>query len=383
MPRPDVVIIGGGIIGCSIAYHVLRHDPTIRVVVLEREAMVGMGSTSKATGGIRHQFSTEENIRLTQLGLPLYLRFEEETGYSVYFRPHGYLFITSSPAVLERLRDGVALQHRLGVPSRLVGPDEIAGFVPGIRTDDLVGGTFCDQDGSAEPAAAVQGFAARARALGAEFRHHEEVVRILRVGDRVTGVETAGATVEGGVVVIAAGPYSARVAALAGVDVPAETFRRQVSVAAPLAELDVDIPLVTDADSGFNMHRTGHGDLLLGGTDRDTRPGFGLDVNWDGIERVLSAGAHRVPLLAQAQIRRTYVGLRALTPDLHPILGRVLGVEGLVLACGDNGKGFMHAPAIGLLLSEEIIDGRATSLDLAPMRLERFAGPVHREVYVF
>jgi sarcosine oxidase subunit beta len=383
MGRPDVVIIGGGVIGCSTAYHLLRRDPTIRVLVLEREAMVGMGSTSKATGGIRHQFSTEENIRLTQLSLPTYLRFEEETGYSVFFRPHGYLFVTGREDTLENLRAGVALQHRFGVPSRVLAPDEVAAFVPGIRTDDLVGGTFYDEDGSAEPAAAVQGFASCARTMGAEFRLGEEVTGILRDRDRVAGVATAGGRIESGVVVIAAGPYSAGLAALAGVEVPAQTFRRQVSVAEPLPELDIEMPLLTDADSGFNMHRTGHGDLLLGGTDRDTRPGFGLNVNWDGIERVLTAGVHRVPVLVRARIRRTYVGLRSLTPDLHPILGRVRNVDGLVLACGDNGKGFMHAPAIGMLISEEIIDGEATSLDLTPLRLERFAGPVRREAYVF
>lgn len=381
--HPDVLIIGGGVIGCSIAYHVLRREPTARVVVLEREAMVGTGSTSKATGGIRHQFSSEENIRLTQLSLPLYQRFEEETGYSVHFRPHGYLFVTGSLAVLEKLQEGVALQQRLGVRSRVVSPGEIADFVPGIRTDDLVAGTFCDQDGSAEPAAAVQGFAARARALGAEFRFDERVVGITRAGDRVIGAETTRGTTTSDVVVIAAGPYSAQIAGLAGVDVPAPAFRRQVSVAAPLAELDVEMPLTTDADSGFVLHRTGHGDLLLGGTDKDTRPGFGLDVDWDGIERVLRAGAHRIPLLIRAQVRRTYVGLRALTPDLHPILGRVQGVAGLIVACGDNGKGFMHAPAIGLLVSEEILDGRGASLDLSPFRLERFAGPVRREAYAF
>lgn len=381
--HPDVIVVGGGIIGCSVAYHLLRRESSLRVLVLERETMVGMGSTSKATGGIRHQFSTEENIRLTQLSLPTYLRFEEETGYSVFFRRHGYLFVTGNEDTMGKLRAGVALQHRFGVPSRVLRPDEVAQFIPGIRTDDLVGGTFCDQDGSAEPAAAVQGFASRARAMGAEFRFQQDVTGITRIGDRVTGVETRGGHVESDVVVIAAGPDGAQLAAMGGIQVPAETFRRQVNVAEPISELDAEMPLLTDADSGFNMHRTGHGDLLLGGTDRDTRPGFGLDVNWDGIERVLIAGTHRVPSLLEARIRKTYVGLRSLTPDLHPILGRVQGVGGLILACGDNGKGFMHAPAIGLLLSEEIIDGEARSLDLTPLRLERFAGPVQREAYVF
>ncbi len=284
---------------------------------------------------------------------------------------------------MDGLRAGVALQQSLGVPSRTVSPSEARALVPELRTDDLLGGTFCQEDGSAEPSAAVQGFSARARSLGAEIRCEEEVVGLRRTGARVSGVETRGGGLDAGTVVIAAGPSSASVARWAGLDVPAEPYRRQVSVVAPIPALDVEMPLITDADTGFYLHRTGHGDLLLGGTDRDTRPGVGSDVDWDGVERVLSAGARRIPRLAEARVRRSYSGVRALTPDYHPILGRVPAVDGLVLACGDNGKGFMHAPAIGLLLSELIVDGRAVSLDLHPFRLDRFAAPVRREANFF
>jgi len=383
MRSADVVIIGGGVIGCSIAYHLMRRAPSQRVVVLEREAMLGMGSTAKATGAIRYQFSTTENIRLTQLSLPIYRRFEEETGYSVNFRPHGRLIVTGDARTMDELRAGVALQQALGVPSRTVTAPEAQALVPELRTDDLLGGTFCQEDGSAEPSAAVQGFSARARVLGAEIRCEQEVVGLRRTGARVSGVETHDGGLDAGTVVIAAGPSSASVARWAGLDVPALPFRRQVSVVAPIPALDVEMPLVTDADTGFYIHRTGHGDLLLGGTDRDTRPGEGSDVEWDGVERVLSAGARRIPRLVEARVRRSYSGVRALTPDYHPIVGRVSGLDGLVLACGDNGKGFMHAPAIGLLVSELIVDGRAASLDLGAFRLERFAAPVRKEANFF
>lgn len=383
MCAADVVIIGGGVIGCSVAFHLRRRDRSLRVVLLEREPMVGMGSTARATGGVRHQFSSEANIRLTQLSLPFYLRFEEETGYSVHFRPHGYLFVTSDRQRLESLRRSVAQQQSLGVPSRLIVPAEAEALVPGLRVNDLAGGSFCKQDGTAEPAAAVQGFATAARALGAEIRTDHPVVQVLRDGDRVTGVRTPQETVAAGVVVIAAGPHSAQVAATAGVDLPVRPYRRQVSVAAPVPELDVEIPLTVDVDTGFYLHRTGRSELLLGGTDKDTRPGFHLDVDWNGVERVLLAGVHRIPALEQAQVRRTYVGLRALTPDHHLLLGRVQAVEGLVLACGDSGHGFMHAPAIGLLVGEEILDGRAAAMDVTPLRLERFARGVREEANVF
>lgn len=383
MCTADVVIIGGGVIGCSIAYHVARRDPTLQVLVFEREAMVGLGSTAKATGGIRHQFSTEPNIRLTQLSLPFYLRFEEATGYAVHFQPHGYLFLTGESRTLLNLQASVALQQSLGVPSRMITPAEAGAFVPGVRTDDLLGGTFCGADGTAEPAAAVQGFATRAQALGVHILVDHEVVALLRVGERVVGVQTPQLSVQAPTVVIAAGPDSAQVARMVGLEVPAAPYRRQVTVAAPIPELDVEMPLTVDADSGFYLHRMGHGDLLLGGTDKDTRPGISLEVDWAGIERVLAAGVKRIPILEHARVKRTYVGLRALTADHQPILGRVDAVPGLVLACGDSGHGFMHAPAIGLLVSEEIVDGRATTLDLAPLRLERFAHRVHAEANIF
>ncbi len=383
MRSADVVIIGGGIIGCSIAYHVAVRDRTLAVIVLEREPMVGMGSTAKATGGIRHQFSAEPNIRLTQLSMPFYMRFEEETGYSVHFRPHGYLFVTADPQAFASLQASVALQQSLGVSSRIITPAEAATYVPGVRTDDLLGGSFCAQDGTAEPAAAVQGFASRTRALGVRILTEHEVVALLLEGDRVVGVRTRERSIATPTVVVAAGPYSAQIAASVGLQIPAQPYRRQVSVAAPIPALDVELPLTIDADSGFYLHRMGRGDLLLGGTDKDSRPGFGLEVDWAGIERVLAAGARRIPILEQAQVKRTYVGLRALTPDHQPILGRTEAVSGLVLACGDSGHGFMHAPAIGLLVSEEILDGRATSLDLAPLRLARFAQQVRADANVF
>lgn len=383
MRTGDVVIIGGGVIGCSVAFHLVRRDRTLNVIVFEREAMVGLGSTAKATGGIRHQFSTEPNIRLTQLSLPFYRRFEEETGYSVYFRPHGYLFLTADSRMMHSLSQSVALQQSLGVGSRIISPAEAAERMPGVRTSDLLGGSFCDQDGTAEPAAAVQGFATAARRLGAQILTEQEVVMVLQEGNRVTGVRTRQGTIHAPTVVIAAGPYSAQTAATAGLQIPAQPYRRQVSVAAPIPELDVELPLTVDADTGFYLHRMGRGDLLLGGTDKDSRPGFNLEVDWSGIERVMAAGMRRIPVLERAQVKRTYVGLRALTPDHQPILGRVDTVPGLALACGDSGHGFMHAPAIGLLVTEEILDGRATTMDLAALRLQRFARGVHVEANVF
>lgn len=229
----DVIIIGAGVIGCSIAYHLLKLDQRLRIVVLEREAMPGLGSTAKATGGIRHQFSTEANIRLTQLSLPIYLRFEEETGYSVNFRPHGYLFVTGNRETLADLQQAATLQRSLNVPTQVISPDEAATFVARMRTDDLLGATFCAQDGTAEPAAAVQGFAAAARAMGARFVMEEAVAALDSDGTTIRGVRAASDTYHAPSVVVAAGPHAAQIAQTAGVTVPARPYRRQVVVGAP------------------------------------------------------------------------------------------------------------------------------------------------------
>jgi sarcosine oxidase subunit beta len=219
--------------------------------------------------------------------------------------------------------------------------------------------------------------------MGAKILTGHDVVALPQSAGRVRGARTTEEQFEAPVVVVAAGPYSAQVAAMAAIEIPARPYRRQVTVAKPLPELDVEMPLTIDMDTGFYLHRAGRSELLLGGTDKDTRPGFGLEIDWAGVERVLAAGTRRIPALEKAQVRRTYVGLRALTPDYVPILGRVREVDGLVLACGDSGHGFMHAPAIGRLVSEEILDGRATTLDLTPFRLERFARGVRQEAHAF
>lgn len=379
----DLIIIGGGIVGCSVAHHVLQ-KANWRVLILEREADVGTGATSKATGGIRHQFSTEANIRLTQLSYPYFTHAEELIGRPVDFIRHGYLFVTTENDRLAIFRSDVALQRRLGVNSSVITPQEMKPLFPQLYTDDLYGGAYCPDDGSADPYGTLQGFLARARERGCRVQTSEPVIAIIRAVDRVTGVETPGGRYEAPMVLDAAGPFADQVAALAGVDLPSKPYRRQVMVAEPLPEMPEIFPLTVDSDTGWYVHRQGKSALLMGGTDKESHPGIDTTVDWGALEPVMRAAAKRVPALEGVPIIRAYAGLRDLTPDYHGILGPVPHVPGFYVACGFSGHGFMHSPAIGILVAELLVDGRAKSMDVTPLSYERFLGGyIHPEANIF
>jgi sarcosine oxidase subunit beta len=382
MDAADVLIIGGGIVGLSIAYHLARHGAR-RIVVLERAGQVGTGSTAKATGGIRHQFSTAINVRLTQLSLTAFEHFEDELGEPVDFVQHGYLFVTTREDRAEVMRAGLRLQQHLGVPSRWVTPAEAAALFPDLRVDDLIGGTFCPRDGSASPYGAVQGYLRRCRDLGVRVLTEQEAIGIEVAGGRVRAVRTPSASYATPVVVNAAGPHARAVAAMVGVDLPVYPYRRQVFVMTPVDGLSRGAPLTVDLDTEWYLHQDRSGSLYMGGTDKDTRPGLEEVVDWDGFDAVASAALRRVPRTREARVARAYAGIRSLTPDFHAILGPVPHVEGFYCANGFSGHGFMHAPAVGRLLAEEILDGRATTLDITPLTLTRFAGKTHGETTAF
>ena len=382
MDAADVLIIGGGIAGLSIAYHLARRRAG-RIVVLERAGQVGTGSTAKATGGIRHQFSTEINVRLTQLSLSEFQHFEDETGEPIDFVQHGYLFVTTREDRAEVMREGLRLQQRLGVPSRWVTPAEAAALFPDLRVDDLIGGTFCALDGSASPYGAVQGYLRRCRDLGVRVLTDQEAIGIDVAGGQVRVVRTPSASYETPIVVNAAGPRARPVAAMVGMDRPVHPYRRQVFVMAPVDGLSRGAPLTVDLDTEWYLHQDRGGSLYMGGTDKDRRPGLEEVVDWDGFDAVAAAALRRVPRTRQARVVRAYAGIRSLTPDLHAILGPVPQVRGFYCANGFSGHGFMHAPAVGRLLAEEILDGRATALDIAPLALTRFAGNIRQETTAF
>ncbi len=379
----DVVIVGAGVAGASVAYHLKDLNPRLRIVVLEARAFPGTGETAKATGGVRLQFGTEANIRLSQLSLPYFLEFRERFGMDPGFRQHGYLFLTASPDRWESLQRQTELQHQLGVPTQQLVPDDIAALHPAVRVDDLIGGTYCPLDGSLDPHTVVQGFLGRFRDLGGEVVTDCPVTGLSTLDGPTWQVQTPEQMWASHAVVLAAGPWTREVAALAGVNVPVYPYHRQVFVVERPSAMPSTAPLTVDVDTGWYAHTHGH-EVLLGGTDKDDRPGMEATVDWDRFARVHEATLRRMPVLVNAKVLRAYAGARSLTPDHHPILGPVPEFFGLYLACGFSGHGVMHSPAVGLLLAEWIVYGTPRTWDATHLTLERFrAGRVIEESAVF
>jgi sarcosine oxidase subunit beta len=367
----DVAIVGGGVVGCSIAYHLARRG--VRdVLVLEREA-VGSGTTSKAAGGIRAQFATETEIRFSLESLGVFRAFRETFGVDPHFQPIGYLFLVTDPADLAGFETRIALQRRLGVDVRVVSPREAQAIVPALRVDDLVAAVWGPEDGFAGPAEVTQGFATRAQELGVRIVEGAEVTGIDVRGGRVHGVRTSQGAVVAGVVVNAAGPAAARVGRLAGLEVPVHPRRRHIFFTEPFRELAGPVPITTDRGTGFYFRKEMAQVLLSPGDAEDIGEDRAAPVDWGRVEETVIKAVHRVPVLERARIAGGWAGLRPLTPDDHAILGPAPGVEGHFLAVGFGGHGFQHSPATGRLLAEWIVDGRP-SMDLGLFDPARFAG---------
>ncbi len=366
----DAVIVGGGIIGASVAYHLAKRGVR-NVVVFERDRL-GSGSTGKNAGGIRLQFSTEINVRLSQRSLPRLEAFAEEMGIDIAFRQLGYLFLITHEKDVAPFERSLELWKSLRVPARRLERADVTTIFPELRVDDVRFATFCAKDGYADPNSILQGYVARARELGVRFVEGAAVTAIDRSGGAVSGVTTPAERVATRLVVDAAGAWAAEVGRLAGVELPITPLRRQIFVTERVPGLERDFPLTVEFATGLYMHRQSGG-VLIGMADPKDGPGFDDSVNWNFLPDVVERAMARLPMLERAAIRTAWGGLYENTPDKHPIVGRIEGVDGFLSAAGFSGHGVMHAPAIGELVAELIVDGR-TSLDLTPLRASRFAG---------
>ena len=365
-----VVVIGAGCIGTAIAYHLGRRGVK-DVIVLEREPFSGAGSTGKCAGGIRAQFSTPVNVRLSMLSVEHYRRFAEEMCTDPVFFPVGYLFVLSDEPRWRQFQAQAEMQRSLGLDVQTLEPAGAGRIVPELALDGVLGATFCPSDGLGNPHEVTQAYERRARELGARFQF-ERPARGLRLdGSRVTGVETDAGLIETPMVVNAAGPHAAEIARWAGVDLPVQPFRRHCFTTKPLPFARATLPMIVDMKSGVYMHRESGG-LLLGLADPNEPPGFDTSVNWDFLAQVVEGAVGRVPGIEAAEVAHGWAGLYETTPDHNAVLGVPRGVEGLMLANGFSGHGFMQAPGVGQLIAEWIVDG-APSLDLHELRLERFA----------
>jgi sarcosine oxidase subunit beta len=369
LPRSaDIVIIGAGAIGASIAYQLGRRGAR-DVVVLERDA-VGAGSTSKAAGGIRVQFATRVEIELSLRAIAFFKRFEDEMGVPCDFHQEGYLFVVTDEATLARFRENVALQRSMGADVRVIAPDDARALVPALNVDDALAAVWGPTDGHASPNDVVQAYAAQARARGVRIVEETPVTGIVVERGRVAGVLTPAGTIATRLVVNAAGPWAPLVGRMVGLELPVDPRRRHIFVTDAFDGIRHPLPLVTDTGSGFYC-RSEQGAILMSPGDIGEVTEYEARVDWSVLELAVEKAVRRIPALEHAQVRHAWAGLRPLTPDGRAILDWAPGVEGLYLAVGFCGHGFQHSPGVGETVAEVLLDGRST-LDIHDLRLGRF-----------
>jgi len=375
MERADVVIVGGGIVGSSIAYH-LTQAGCRDVLVLERETHQGKGSTGKSMGGVRAQFSTPVNIQMSLYSIPFYAKFEEVVGHPADYRPQGYLFLATKDSHLAYLRDNFERQKKLGLTTaRLLSADEIRTMLPQLRSDDVLGGSFCSTDGFVDPYSVMNGFMASAVEHGATLWKKTEVTGIGTDQQGTFRVETSRGPVSTRIVVNAAGAWAAQIAKFVGVDLPVEPLRRMLVPSEPFDAFPHTSPMVIDMSTGFHFRPEGRG-FLLAWNDPEETPGYKTDFEPSFIEKILMHAADRVPAFENLPVnpKRAWAGLYEMTPDHHCVLGPVAAVPGLFLANGFSGHGVMHSPATGKILSDLILRGKTNVVDdVSVLAFERFA----------
>jgi sarcosine oxidase subunit beta len=366
--RADVVVVGGGAIGTSIAFHLA--EAGANVCLLERESL-SSGSTSRAAGGVRTQFSDPLNIAIGLRSIEAFERFGERPGGDIELRQVGYLFLLDRAGDVEIFERSVALQNELGVPSRVVTAEEAGRLSPLAGLDGVLAGTYCPLDGHANPESVAQGYAAGARAHGATVLTGRPATALEVEDGAVRGVVTEDGVVETTTVVVAAGVWSPELMRTAGVDLPVEPIFREVVTTAPVPDLPDAIPLTVDFTTGFYFHREGPG-LLIGMADREQPPGFdaATDPNW--IEHVIEVAARRAPAFLDMGIANGWKGYYEVTPDHNGLVGEVEGVERLLYATGFSGHGFMQAPAVGEIVRDLVL-GNEPFVDVGPLSAERFA----------
>ncbi|MGW2488178.1 NAD(P)/FAD-dependent oxidoreductase [Streptomyces sp. NPDC001606] len=373
-PRARVVIVGGGVMGTSIAYHLARAGVP-DVVLVERDDLAA-GSTSKAAGGVRAQFSDELNIRLGARSLAAFARFERETGHDIGLHRVGYLFLLSTPEQVASFEAGVRLQNSLGVPSRLITPEEARRLSPLIRTDGLLAAAYSPDDGHCTPEAVVRGYATAARARGARILRRTEVTGIELRGTTITAVATTRGRIETGTVICAAGAWSRALGALVGVELPVRPLRRQIAVTEPVRDLPPTLPMTIDFTTSLYFHREGPG-LLLGMSDPDETPGFATGTHDRWIPGLCAAMEQRAPALLELRRTGGWAGLYEVTPDHNALIGEAGSVSRFLYATGFSGHGFLQGPAVGELVRDLYL-GRTPFLDVRPLSADRFAAGAAR-----
>jgi sarcosine oxidase subunit beta len=372
--QAEVVVIGGGVIGTSIAYHLARAG--VRDVVLVERDELAAGSTSKAAGGVRAQFSDGLNVQLGARSLEAFDRFEEDTGYDIGLHRVGYLFLLSRPEDVASFEAGVRLQNSLDVPSRMIDPAEAQRLSPLISTEGLLAAAYSPDDGHCTPEAVVHGYASAARAHGATILRHTDVTGIETHGEHITAVVTTLGRIDTNAVICAAGAWSKGIGAMAGVDLPVQPLRRQIAVTGPVQGLPPNLPMTIDFTTSLYFHAEGPG-LLVGMSDPDERPGFAADTHDRWIPRLAEAMRRRAPDLLELRRTGGWAGLYENTPDHNALIGEATSISRFLYATGFSGHGFLQGPAVGEVVRDLYL-GRVPFVDVSPLSAGRFAADAPR-----
>jgi len=376
MGSADVIIVGAGVMGASAAYHLASRGCS-NVLVIERLPEPGLGSTGKATGGFRAQFGTEVNVGLSLLSRKKLLQFKGELGIDPGYRQCGYLFVANNQSQLDTLRTAKEIQRSAGLEEACeVSPSDIAGLNPAIRVDGILGGTYCPTDGFMRPMDVLRGYCEGAKGLGARFLYDVDVTGFdMASSHRIRGIRTTKGTFTADTFVNAAGAWAGELARFAGVKLPVEPVRRQVATLSKPPLLSEDMPMTIFVEDGFHLRVRVGKVLLLLGSDRYRAVPFDSSFEPAWLDDVVRRAHECVACLKEATVdlSECWAGLYEMSPDKHAILGRSTEVENFYLINGSSGHGVMHSPALGQLLAEEILDGRARSLDVHALRPSRFA----------
>ncbi|WP_255499531.1 MULTISPECIES: FAD-binding oxidoreductase [Aeromicrobium] len=373
-PRADVVVVGGGVMGLSTAFH-LAAAGVERVVLVERDAL-GAGSTCKAAGGVRSLFSDEINIRLGQRGLETFERFGADFDQEIDLHQVGYLLLAQDTATMEAFERNAELMTALGLQARLVDVAEAARLSPLISTEGLVGGLLSPRDGHCTPESVVQGYARAARRAGATVHTGTRVTGIEVEDGAVTAVQTSRGTITTDTVVCAAGAWSREVGTWVGEDLPIEPLRRQIVVTEPVPEARADTPFTIDFATGFYFHAEGPG-LLMGAPESTDSWSFDVSRDPAWLDDLATCMQRRVPSLADVGIRTGWAGLYEMTPDHNAVIGRSETVDGFLYAAGFSGHGFLMGPAVGEVMRDLYL-GKRPFVDVAPLHASRFAADAGR-----
>lgn len=366
----DIVIVGGGVMGASTLYHLAARGIK-NVILLEKNEFFGQEATGRCAGGVRYQFSTDVNVKLSLESLPMLERFRDELGQEISYRKCGYLFVLTRQHDVDVFRHNVSMQHSLGVMTEWLSGDEVRRRLPMMRLDDVRAGTFGPDDGLVDPNSVVMGYIGAASRLGDKSYSNVDVTGIRVAGGRVQGVETNQGFLPTPLVVNAAGPWLAKLGRMAGVEIPLTALRRQMLVTTALPQLPADYPFVLDFAQSLYFHREGEG-LLTGMSNPNEKPGFdqNVDPEWELVN--LESAIARLPMLEHAGLTSHWAGLYEVTPDAHPVYGKT-PVDGFMVVGGFSGHGFMHGPVSGKLMAEIILDGGARTVDVSMLDLARFA----------